>query len=387
MSTRAETMTKEELIGRAEQLVPVVAQRASAAEQLRRVPDETIADLRDAGLLRVGTPERFGGYAVDFDAIWEIGFRLGQGCGSTGWVYMVTQVHSYQAGLAPAEAQQAFFFEPDMMSSSAFAPTGTVTPVDGGWTLHGDWPFSSGADHAAWFLLGGLVPGRGLVLSMVPRDQAEIVDDWHVSGLRATGSKTIRIQEPVFVAEHHWLPVNGDGDAAARDLHGRDSYAAPLTSIAPFTLVAPLVGIAHAAVDIFAQQAQRRRMRGVPVRDMEATQLRIAESAAEVDAALTIARARIAEHAARGVAGAPPLTVEERLRYRLNHAQIAGLCVSAVNRLFDAAGGSALYDRNPMQRLHRDVHAGAHQVALNWDDVAPLYGRLKVGLEPGGVMW
>ena len=80
-------------------------------------------------------------------------------------------------------------------------------------------------------------------------------------------------------------------------------------------------------------------------------------------------------------------TLEDRVRFRRTHAYAARLCVAATNRLFDAAGGHAIYDHNPMQRYHRDVNAGAHQVALGWDDNAVLYGRVRLGLEPVGLFW
>lgn len=365
----------------------MLAGRASDAEQERRVPDETIADLRRLGLLRVAKPTRFGGYGLDFDTAWEVGYRLAQGCGSTAWVYMVSQIHDYQAGVAPLAAQDDFFVDPDMMSSSAFAPTGKIEPVDGGWRLSGSWGFSSGADHARWHLLGGVVPGLGLVLSLVGREDASIVDDWSVCGLCATGSKTIRVDEPVFVASHRWIPTAGDGSPEMREHHGRPSYGSPLSSILSFALCAPLVGIAQAMVDAFAEQAGRRRLpTGVSVSELPAAQMRLAESAAEVDAARTLCRTLIAEHAQRGQDG-PAFTLEDRARFRRTHAYVAKLCVSAANRLFDGAGGHAIYAANPVQRLQRDVNAGAHQVALSWDDNAVLYGRVRLGLEPAGLFW
>jgi alkylation response protein AidB-like acyl-CoA dehydrogenase len=380
-------VTREELIARAQALIPVLAARAADAERLRRVPDETIADLRREGLLRIAKPSRFGGHGLDFDSAWEVGHRLAQGCGSTSWVYMVSQIHDYQAGVAPPSAQEAFYADPDMMSSSAFAPTGTLEPADGGWRLSGSWGFSSGADHAHWHLLGGIVPGVGLALSMVAREDARIVDDWHVSGLCATGSKTIRLEEPVFVPGEHWIPAAGGGNAEMRDHHGRPSYGAPLSSILSFALCAPLVGMAQAAVDAFAEQAAQRRLpTGAEVRELVTVQTRLAESAAEVDAAATLCRTMLSEHARRGQDG-PEFTLADRARFRRTHAYVARLCVTATNRLFDAAGGHAIYAANPLQRLHRDVNAGAHQVALGWDDNAVLYGRVRLGLEPAGLFW
>ena len=386
MSTSAPP-TKAQLIARAEELAPLLAERAAETERQRRLPDETIDELRAQGLLRIAKPERFGGYGLDFDAVWEVGVRLAYGCGSTGWVYMVSQIHDYQAGMSQLQAQEEFFVDPDVMSSSSFAPTGTVTPGEGGWQLAGSWGFSSGADHARWHLLGSIAPGIGPVLSIIAREDATIVDDWYVSGLRGTGSKTIRIDQPVFVPSYRWIPLAGEGNLEMRDYHGRASYGAPLSSILSFSLCAPLVGIAQAAVDTFAEQAQQRRLpSGSGVHELAAVQIRLAESAAEVDAARSVCRALIAEHAERGADG-DHFTLEDRVRFRRTHAYAARLCVAATNRLFDAAGGHAIYDHNPMQRYHRDVNAGAHQVALGWDDNAVLYGRVRLGLEPVGLFW
>ncbi len=119
---------------------------------------------------------------------------------------------------------------------------------------------------------------------------------------------------------------------------------------------------------------------------MATVQTRLAESAAELDAASTLCRTLIAEHALRGQEG-PEFTLEDRARFRRTHAYVARLCLRATDRLFEAAGGNAIYVTNPLQRIHRDVHAGAHQVALGWDDNAVLYGRVRLGLEPSGLYW
>src|SRR5215211_1179708 len=100
MSELHTRVSAEELIRRADDLVSVLAERAAETERLRQVPDETIEDLKEAGLIRVGNPERYGGYGLDIDTMFEVGWRLAQGCPSTGWVYTVTQVHNWQAGMA-----------------------------------------------------------------------------------------------------------------------------------------------------------------------------------------------------------------------------------------------------------------------------------------------
>jgi hypothetical protein len=62
-ATDTDRPTTHELIARAEALVAVLRERAREAEQLRRIPDETMADLEVAGLLYVVSP-RSEGYGL-----------------------------------------------------------------------------------------------------------------------------------------------------------------------------------------------------------------------------------------------------------------------------------------------------------------------------------
>jgi 3-hydroxy-9,10-secoandrosta-1,3,5(10)-triene-9,17-dione monooxygenase len=256
------TVTKEEMVARAAALVPALAERSSATDAERRIPPVTISDLVTTGLNRIGCPRRWGGYGLDFDAAWEVGRTLAHGCGSTAWCYMVAQVHNWQVGFAPERAQAEYFLDPDVWSSSAFAPTGTVEPADGGWLVSGRWPFSSGVDHSDWALLGAFSPERGeIILLLLPRCDYGIVDDWFVSGLRGTGSKTVVVERPTLVPEHRWTLAMGGPQRHARDAHGRASYGAPVAAVLPFTLVAPLVGMAEGMIDAFVERGRKRSRR------------------------------------------------------------------------------------------------------------------------------
>src|SRR5215211_5550656 len=97
--TSAMPVTREELLRRASGLVPRLRERAARAEQLRRLPDETIADFLDAGLLRIGNPDRFGGVGLDVDALFEVALELGRGCGSSAWCYSVLTIVNWLIGL------------------------------------------------------------------------------------------------------------------------------------------------------------------------------------------------------------------------------------------------------------------------------------------------
>jgi 3-hydroxy-9,10-secoandrosta-1,3,5(10)-triene-9,17-dione monooxygenase len=124
-STSQRPVLRDELIGRAARLVPVLRERAARTEQLRQIPRETIEDLVASGLVRIGNPDRYGGLGADVDTAHEVGWELARGCGSTGWCYSLWTVHNWWLGHFPEQAQEEFFASgPDTFFSSGLNPAG-----------------------------------------------------------------------------------------------------------------------------------------------------------------------------------------------------------------------------------------------------------------------
>lgn len=370
--------TREELLRRATALVPVLRERAAHAEALRQIPAETVQDLIESRTMRVGNPARYGGIGIDYDAMYEMAWELGRGCGSTAWCYAIWTFHTWCVGHFPAEGQEDYFADgPDTLCSSSFnAAEATAEPVPGGYRLRGHWQFSSGCDAAGWAVLGARTP-QGLIWVLVPRSDYAIVDTWFVSGLCGTGSKDIVIDDAFVPAHRTADPARaGVADFTAWDLHRQPTYRVPLWSISGWDLAAPLIGIAQGAIDEFCARFQGASGGGRTA-DPVALQLRLAEAAAEVDSARALHRQGIREILAKGERG-EPFSALDQARYRRDKAFIAKLCVQAVNRLFDASGGHALFAAQAMQRLHRDAHAAAHHFALSWDAAGQMYGRLAL---------
>jgi alkylation response protein AidB-like acyl-CoA dehydrogenase len=376
---REPEVTTEDLVDRASALVPVLKERARQTEALRQIPTESIDDLKSAGFFRIATPKRFGGNGQEFNAGFEVSMELGRGCGSTAWCYSVWASHNWMVGQWPLPAQEEYFADgPDVLCSSSFAPQGRLQPVDGGYRLSGRWEFSSGSNAATWALLAAMAPD-GPVFVILPRSDYEVVDTWTASGLKGTGSNDIVVSD-VFVPARRVAPFGtGGDDAVGWRVHQRPSYRVPTFSILPWTLGAPLVSMAQGAIDDFVGRLRRRH--GARSGESVAIQLRVAESAAYVDAARRTLRQHAKDVVVRGSRG-EVVAPEELIMLRRDFCFVAKLAVQAVNILFDASGGHAVLDSDPMQRHHRDVHAGAHHVMLGWDTAAEGYGRLVFGLPP-----
>ena len=94
----------------------------------------------------------------------------------------------------------------DTLTASSYMPVGKVTRADGGYRLSGKWGFSSGSDHCQWTFLGAYGPKEegkppDMFTLLLPRADYELVDDWFVSGLKGTGSKSVVVDD-AFVPEH-----------------------------------------------------------------------------------------------------------------------------------------------------------------------------------------
>jgi alkylation response protein AidB-like acyl-CoA dehydrogenase len=374
----------DDLLRRASVLVPVLVRRAADTERLRRIPDETVGDLVASGLIRIGNPRRYGGLDVDLDAAYDVAWELGRGCGSTAWCYSLWTVHNWWLGHFPAEAQAEFFGAgPDVLASTCLNPAGgRAEPVPGGFRVSGRWSFSSGCHAARWAMVSVPAGEPGAVLwLLVPRPDYQIHDTWFASGMRGTGSNDIAIGD-AFVPAHRAMDPNraGDLEDTGWRLHQRLSYRVPLRCLTGWDLVAPLVGIAQGAVD---EVTTRLRGTSGPGRtaDSVAMQLRIAEAAAEVDAARALHRHDVAEMLDKA-AREEPFTPLDRARYRRDKAFVARLCVQAVNRLFEASGARGVLETEAIQRFHRDAHGASHHAALTWDPVAEQFGRQALGLPP-----
>ncbi len=375
---------RQKLVHRAAALVPMLRERAAETEELRRIPDDIVDALHASEVLRAVKPTRFGGLGFDFDVAFDIAAELGRGCGSTAWCYGVWASHTWISGMFPEQAQEEYWADsPQTLSSTSFNPArGTVTAVPGGYHVSGQWDFSSGCDAATWVLLVGNGPDGPLFL-LLPRADYTIEDTWFVSGLRGTGSKDIRVAN-VFVPTYRTLSMLDmrEAQTPGRVVHDTANYRIPLRSILTFTLASPVLGMAQGALEVFEARVREAvsARRGTKMAQASGTQMRLGESAAEVDAARLILHHDTQEIIARARRGDMP-TLEERARYRRNQAYMAKLCRQAVNRLFEASGGHSIYESSALQRFHRDIHAGTHHHSLTWDPVAEQYGKVRLGME------
>ncbi len=392
---RAESELSLELIDRARRLTSLLEEKAPETERLRKLHPEVVDALRENELLSLGPPVALGGHDVDLDTIFEIGYELGRGCASTAWCWQIWTLHAWFLALVSSEAQAEVLAEgPDVILSSGYNPAGaTAKLADGGCLLSGKWGFSSGVDYANWILLGANLPGVSVPdgaptpFMLVPKSEVQVHDDWHVMGLKGTGSKSLSIDEPVFVPERRVVLLHDVEKGPAKALYGRASYGLPSSVSIGFVVASPFIGAARAIVDGFSEDMRSRRdsISGTSRSSQVALQMRIGEAAAEADAALCLARAGQRVILEIG-AGDETITAEQRATLRLHQVYCVELARRAASRLFETSGTSALFTSSPVFRRFADINAGAKHFAHRWDEYTESYGRVRLGLEASALL-
>jgi len=380
-------VTGEDLVKRVAALAPKLAERRMKGVSLRRLPDETMADLVATTALRACMPARFGGHELPFGTHTDVAMELARTCGSTGWVAGIIGSHNWWLGKYQIDAQhEVWGDDPDALVAAAFAskPGTKAVAVDGGYLVSGEWMWCSGVDHCGWCSLMTPVPQPNgppdLVMVLMKRGDYTVKDVWHVPGMKATGSNNVVANE-VFVPKHRVTRIAELNTKASPGQKLNDSwiYKLPMLDVFGYSVSGPTLGCARGALDGFvASMTGRSSLDGSKVTDHPTLQARVAESSAEIDAAQSLYDADMAFM--RVVAqGGRDLTPGEIARIKRNSSYVSVLAKRAAARLIEAMGANGVSDSNPVQMAFADTMAGASHRALNWDINGVAYGKVLFG--------
>ncbi|MFF3567496.1 hydroxylase [Nocardia jiangxiensis] len=358
-----------EVVNRIEELGPELAALAEENEALGKLSNKTVDLMRSAGVIRLLQPVEYGGFAAHPRDFAESVMALAQRDGAAGWVAGVVGVHPWElAQMDPRVSQEIWGENPDTWVASPYMPNGVADPVEGGYTLSGRWPFSSGSDHCDWNFLGALAGnGKGkpaqppaVLHVVVPRSDAPIQEDtWDVIGLSGTGSKDV-VVDNAFIPAHRVVDQTEiqTGVAAARAGRTETLYKLPFTSMFPLGITSAVIGICEGALALhMSQQRDRVAVTGVQVKDDPYVLYAAGEAAAEIQASrvhLIDGISRLYEKVEAG----GEVTVEDRSVVRRNQVRAAWRAVSALDEIFARSGGNAPRRSNPLQRYWRDAHVG-----------------------------
>lgn len=392
-SDRAAVPTREDIVRRARHLRPVLEAGVARSERERRLCDESVDAIGDAGLWRIFTPRLYGGWEAGLSAQVDAVIELSAAYPAAGWVLMVTNAHSFMIGSFPVACQdEVFGNDPDARIPGTLVAQGEARRADGGWRVSGRWRFASGIDHGDWVILGVTCdqpssPQHKRVHVVVPKADLTVDDTWFTLGLRGTGSKDVAAAD-VFVPDHRVAPTIElvDGTSPHGERHATGIYRLPTFGCLSVQMASAPVGIARAAIARYVERVSTRRtVFGQQLVDSPVVQCRIAESLAELRAAELMVRD--AATTAERIVEQRWMTPEERVQMRWDAAYAVTLCRRAVERVFATDervfatdGAHGVYDHSLLQAYFRDISTACHHAIADFDSVSEAYGRTTLGL-------
>jgi indole-3-acetate monooxygenase len=370
-------VTTDDLDRAAAELSALARELAPAIETERRLPGELVGRLRASGLLRAGAPAAVGAAQAPPAVTLRCAEAVARGDASAGWCVSIAATSSLLGGWLPAGGLAEVFADPNKVAAGVWAPRGSARRVDGGYRVSGRWAFCSGIMHSD-FLFGGCMvedDAGGAPTARVlgiPVGDLDIVDTWHTSGLRGTGSHDA-VAEHVFVPDHRslWLLDPPTSDAAL--------YRFPIFAFFALSIAAAALGNARGAIEDLRALAVDKL--GLGSSHKLAQRPATWSAVAQAEASLRAARAfyyQAIDQAWTAAQSAEPVSVELRVGLRLAATQAVRTAADVARTMYDLGGGSAIYDDSPLQRRCRDAHTATAHFQVNpatWE----LTGRLLLG--------
>jgi alkylation response protein AidB-like acyl-CoA dehydrogenase len=384
------TSSEQALVSAAGSLVGLLGDNAAQADTARRLPEQNIAALREAGLLRLAVPRAYHGRASSMRACVAILAELARGCPSTAWVMSVFYSGAISGGLLNDQVRHRIWgANPDATVCGARGVPVPALRVDGGYLLNGQWRPVSGAHHADWVALDSTTQTTQSTVhrgtAIVAASELSIRDTWHMAGMRGTGSDTV-VAEDVFIPEEQMLSSTTARSGGYRRTGPDEALTRLPYSATMVSLIGPVLGIGMAVYEHIVQKLKDGRpvisaARQHPLAiDAPGVQANVADAAMLIDSAVLQA-ARAADDIDRATRS-DQLTDElgnARLRMDISFAARQIRC--AVDKLLDIGGAGRFDDSSPAQRLWRDLGTATRHPAFGTEINRDLYGRLLLGLQ------
>jgi indole-3-acetate monooxygenase len=372
----------------ARELAPTIRALRADIERERSLPSPLVQRMAETGFFSLWFARALGGpelNTVDYLRVIE---ELSRADGAVGWCAMVAAGYSRLSGYLDDGVARQIFGNGSTIVAGTINPTGKAVAVPGGFRVTGQWSYGSFIQHSDWTVGSSVIvddgaPRRGadgapdMRLMLFPTSAVEIIDTWRVGGLRGTGSHDFRVAD-LFVPEERAIAA-----FTAKPVRPGTLYAAPFITVFAMAIASVPLGIARAAIEAFVELAEGKTPIGASsrLRDKASAQADLGKA----EALLRSARAFLVESLGGiwdSVAAGDAPSLPQRATARLAAAQAASASAQAVDLLYNAAGGTAIYEHNLLERCFRDVHATTQHVGISSANFE-LSGRVLLGLDPG----
>jgi indole-3-acetate monooxygenase len=360
----ADTATQaDSILAAAVALRPEIRAAAHETDQARRLPEHIVARMKQAGIFRMAMPRMWGGPELDPIMQTRVIEEVARADGSAGWCAMINSDGGYFSAYLDQDVARRMYRDLDAPTGSQLVFSGQAESVDGGYRISGQWPFVSGCQHCEWILVGVNMMENGAArlrpdggpertVCFIRRDEGEVLDTWRTTGLRGSGSHDFAVRDLFLPAERAYgFPSKPRREGAL--------YAFPM--MFAYNVPGVALGIARNAIDTFVEIAESKVVttsmlsaRKIMLRDEGYVQSIVARAEGLVGSARGYAYDRLEDIWRSILAGDSP-SPRQRALYRIAISHTHAACVEAVEMLYKAYGGSAVYESGPLDRHLRDV--------------------------------
>ena len=382
----------EELYIRARDLHPILYERAANAAELRRLPDQTIQDFKDLGFFKILQPKRWGGYEMDPIVFYKVIGILGEACMTSAWVFTIIGVHNWQISVFNEQAQKDVWeLDSSVLISSSYAPKGIAQPEGDGFRVSGEWDLSSGSDHCDWFFGGAILdPSKGMdsfATLLIPRDDYEIIDNWHTYGLKGTGSKRIKVTD-AYVPNHriHYLKDAYLIANPGKEFNPGPLYQLPFGQVFTWAVSIPALGAYQGALNSFIKDAKSRVSSfGVEAKTNPLTLKLVSKISTEIDQIWNSLEINFGKMMS-AVNESKKIDLNDRVKFMYEVSTINDRCVAGALQLVKASGGSTVYLEHEITNKFIDIMMTQVHIANISDPYENDYGASMLGIEVENLM-
>ena len=347
----------------ARDLAPMIRESADEIDRNRELPRALFEALADAGMFHMAVPREIGGGEIDFPIYVRVIEELGKADASTAWAVNQGATYATYSARIPSEkaAREIWIETKRSVVSNSPGPTAKAVVVPGGYIVSGRQGFSTGCRHASWIAANTTVYENGEVrlrdgkpetrYCVLPAAQAEILDTWHTRGMRGTGTHHFEVKDVFVPEERTYFPKGMPA------LRGGPRYKIPsgLSFAAGDAAVA--LAVSRSCLDAFYDLAGAKVPRYTTnlLRDQPSIQL----SMGQAEAALRSGRAflmQAVEDIWEDATTMEVVTVDRRVALRLAATHAIRLAAQIVDSVYNAAGATAAFEGNLIQRHFQDIH-------------------------------
>jgi alkylation response protein AidB-like acyl-CoA dehydrogenase len=378
-------MSPSQPVETARTIASLAHDRAAEGERDRRLSSDLVEAMIEAGFFRLCVPSSVGGGEADAATLVRVCEELARGDAAAGWCIAVMATAGMPAAYVPQAVARDVYGDPRSVAGGVFAPKGRAVSDGDSYRVTGRWPFSSGVDHCTWLMGGCVVEENGgprmlesgrpdVELALFPKDDVQVIDTWNVSGLRATGSHDIAVEDMLVPHDYATSVITREPREEG------PLYTFPGFGLLALTIAGTALGIARAAIEDLLELAGGKTPTGSArtLAERPLTQTRLAQAEGTLLAARSFLYDAIAT-AWDAAETSGEVSIDQRAALRLAATHATAASASVVDTAYDLGGGTSIYETSPLQKRFRDVHAATQHMLIGpstWE----LTGRLMLGL-------